>query len=145
VCRVAIKMPIMSMNQVMVAVPELRINIPSNASRRFHRKLATLKLRLSMKIRQLGITSVLHVRNACPETESFLAAFRSAATFVGEDEEDLEACMRLCKFSSRRTFGADPNAAILLLDIPKSERFMEKYRQLSDIQLVSDVLLTTSL
>ena len=84
-CRIPIKMPILDMNQVMEAVPELRITMPCNASRSFHRKLATLKLRLSMNIRRLRITSVLHVRHDCPETETFLAAFQSAAALVGEE------------------------------------------------------------
>jgi DNA-binding transcriptional MerR regulator len=48
VCRIPLKMPILNINKVMDTVPELRITIPSKASRSFHRKLATLKLRLSM-------------------------------------------------------------------------------------------------
>ena len=149
-CRKPLKMPIFNMNQVMEkAVPELRITIPSNAPRSFHRKLATLKLRLSMTIRRLGITSVLHVRHDCPETETFLAAFQAAAALVGEDEKNaldaLEACMKLCEFQTSLNIGADPNAAALLLGIPETERFNDMYRQLSDLQLVGYGLFTTSL
>ena len=99
----------------MDTVSELRITIPSKASRSFHRKLATLQLRLSMNIRRLGITSVLHVRNDCPETESFLAAFQSAASLIDKEGEGaLEACMKLCKFKTSNFLSADPNAAALL-------------------------------
>ena len=146
VCRIPLKMPILNINKVMDTVPELRITIPSKASRSFHRKLATLQLRLSMNIRRLGITSVLHVRHDCPETESFLAAFQSAASLIDKEGEGaLEACMKLCKFRSSINREADPNAAALLLGIPESERFNDKYRQMVDLQVVGDGLLTTSL
>ena len=142
-CRIPLKMPILNMNQVMEAVPELRITIPSNATRRFRRKLATLKLRLSMTIRRLGITSVLHVRHDCPDTETFLAAFQDAAALGGENA--LEACMKLCRFSCEENTKMHPNAAALLLGIPESERFSDVYRQLSGLQVVGHGLLTTSL
>ncbi len=146
VCRIPLKMPILNVNKIMETVPELRITIPSKASRSFHRKLATLKLRLSMNIRRLGITSVLHVRHDCPETESFLAAFQSAASLIDKEGEGaLEACMKLCKFKKSIDLGADPNAAALLLGIPESERFNDKYRQMVDLQVVGDDLLSTSL
>jgi hypothetical protein len=121
-------MPILNVNKIMETVPELRITIHSKASRSFHRKLATLKLRLSMNIRRLGITSVLHVRYDCPETESFLAAFPAASLIDKEGEGALEACMKLCKFKKSIDLGAYPNAAALLLGIPESERFNDKYR-----------------
>ena len=100
-----------------------------------------------MKIRRLGITSVLHVRHDCPETESFLAAFQSAASLIDKEGEGaLEACMKLCKFeTSMICTQADPNAAALLLGVPESERFNDKYRQMVDLQVVGDGLLTTSL
>jgi hypothetical protein len=147
VCRIPLKMPILNVNKIMGTVPELRITIPSKASRSFHRKLATLKLRLSMKIRRLGTTSVLHVRHDCPETESFLAAFQSAALLIDKEGEDaLEACMKLCKFKKSIDLGADSNnAAALLLGIPESERFNDKYRQMVDLQVVGNDLLSTSL
>ena len=147
ICRIPVKMPMLNMNQVMEAVPELRITVPSHASRSFRRKLATLKLRLSMNIRRLGITSVLHVRHDRPKTEAFLAAFQAAAALIGEegDEDALEACMRICKFRSSMLIGAGPNAAALLLGIPETERFSDTYRQLSDLQLVNHGLLTISL
>ena len=141
-CRIPVKMPILNMNQVMDAVPELRITIPSNATRSFYRKLATLKLRLSMTIRRLGITSVLHVRHDRPKTETFLAAFQAAAAL---EKDALEACMKLCQFQTSINFVADPNAAALLLGIPETERFNDMYRQLPDLQLVSYGLFTTSL
>ncbi len=142
-CRIPLTMPILNVNQIMDTVPELRINIPSKASRSFHRKLATLKLRLGMNIRRLG---VLHVRHDCPETESFLAAFQSAASLIDKKGEGaLEACMKLCEFKSSINSEADPNAAALLLGIPESERFNDKYRQMVDLQVVGNDLLTTSL
>eukprot|EP01036_Dinobryon_divergens_P028071 gene28071-36960_t len=141
ICRIPVKMPILNMNQVMEkAVPELRIittspssssslssnNAPTTSRRSFHRKLAILKLRLSMNIRRLGITSVLHVRHDCPATETFLAAFfQAAAALVG---------LKLILI-----------AAALLLGIPETDRFNDVYRQLPDLQLVDDGLITTSL
>ena len=53
--------------------------------------------------------------------------------------------MKLCKFQTSNILGADPNAAALLLGVPESERFNDKYRQLPDLQLVGDGLLATSL
>jgi len=99
-----------------------------------------------MNIRRLGITSVLHVCHDRPKTETFLAAFQAAAALVGEEEEGaLEACMKLCQFLCEEDAYTYPNAAALLLGIPETERFNDMYRQLSDLQVVGDGLLTTSL
>eukprot|EP01036_Dinobryon_divergens_P002283 gene2283-3011_t len=98
-----------------------------------------------MNIRRLGITSVLHVRHDCPQTETFLAAFQAAAALVGEEEEGaLEACMKLCQFLCEEDAYTHPNAAALLLGIPETKRFNDMYRQLSDLQVVGRGLLTTS-
>ena len=145
ICRIPITMPTLDMNTVMQAVPELRINIPSNSSRRFDKKLATLRLRLGMKIRQLGMTSVLHVRQAFTATETFLADFQSAAALVGDEEQALEACIDLCRIPHTSNRKCDPNVAALLLGIPDNEIFSDVHRQLSDLQVVGNGLLTTSL
>lgn len=161
ICRVPIRLPILDINKVMKVILELSVvKIPRKASRRFLRKLATLKLRLSAKIRQLGITSVLHRRNDCPETETFLAAFfqqsssattSSSSSSDNDDEEvemeaALEACTQLCQFDCAVAVKkVDDNAALLLMGIADSER--EFYRQLpqQELLLVSGGLLTTSL
>ena len=69
-------------------------------------------MRLSAKIRQLGITSVLHRRNDCPETEMFLAAFFQSSSVTSssssyDDEEEveeaaLETCMQLCQYDHEK-------------------------------------------
>ena len=81
-CRISNTMPTLDMKAIIPTVPELHINIPSNPSRRFRKKLGTLKLRFGLKIRQLGMSSVFHARKAFPETEAFLAAFQSAAALL---------------------------------------------------------------
>ena len=48
--------------------------------------------------------------------------------------------MKLCKLKKSIDLGADPNAAALLLGIPESERFNDKYRQMVDLQVVGDDL-----
>ena len=154
ICRVPIRLPILDINKVMKVILELSVmKIPHKASRRFLRKLATLKLRLSAKIRQLGITSVLHRRNDCPETEMFLAAFfrsssATSSSSLADDNEEVEeaaldACTQLCQFDRAVAMKRDDNAAVLLMGIAESER--EFYRQLPDLLLVSGGLLTTSL
>jgi hypothetical protein len=60
-CRLPLRLPILDINKVMKAVPELQFD--HACTTRIHsRMLATLKFRLAMKIRDLGITSVLHCR-----------------------------------------------------------------------------------
>lgn len=148
VCRIPIKTPILDIDQVMATVPELRISTPCNVSRRFSRKLATLKLRLGMKIQQLGIASVLHFRHESLEAESFLAAFQSAAAQIDEKEEDeeaLKACMDCCRYSGEEKVISYPHAAALLLGIPEYQRSWDEYRQLTDLQLIDNGVLTTSL
>jgi hypothetical protein len=148
VCRIPIKTPILDIDQVMAAVPELRISTPCNVSRRFNRKLATLKLRLGMKIQQLGIASVLHFRHESLEAESFLAAFQSAAAQIDEKEEDedaLKTCMDCCRYSGEEKVISYPHAAALLVGIPEFKRSWDEYRQLTDLQLIGNGVLTTSL
>lgn len=52
--------------------------------------------------------------------------------------------MDLCRFSSKKMSRSNSNSAALLLGIPESERFSGVYRQLPDLQLVDNGLLTTS-
>ena len=143
-CRVPVRMPILDIIKVMEVVAELRIKRPYNPSRSYCRRLATLQLRLHTKIRQLGITSVLHRRNDCIKTETFLSAFQAAAADATIDQVP-ETCMQLCEFDSFEQLETDPNAAKLLLCIPESKRESEEYRQLPNLLLVTGGLLTTSI
>jgi len=117
VCRVPLKLPILDINKVMKVVPELQFD--HACTTRIHsRMLATLKFRLAMKIRALGITSILHRRHDREESARFLAAFRSAATLMDE-EEALVACLRLCEYFQPSKSVRNPIAAALLVGSDK--------------------------
>jgi hypothetical protein len=95
-----------------------------------------------MKIRALGITSVLHRRHDREESARFLSAFRSAAA-LNDEEKALVACLRLCEYIQTKASVTNPNAAALLVGI--SEEEYGSYRQISGPIVVSGNLLSTSL
>ena len=98
-CCKPVMLPILDINKVMYVVPEeLRFEHACTNSRLRSRKLSTLKFRLAVKVRGLGITcvSTLHLRYARRETEVFLAAFQAAAAAAASCNGDVDDALQAC-------------------------------------------------
>ena len=165
ICRLLMSMPIFNIEEVMRVVPELRLNnhttVLDHNTTIYSRKLATVKLMLYLKIKELGLTSCVHRRGLSDRSETFLASFQSAATiattttatttnataattYVEEvGSKALEDCMKLCSFVLDPTSVLNPNIASLLVGIP--ERQYDAFRQLGDIITVRGGLISASL
>ena len=157
-CRLLMSMPIFNIEDVMRVVPELKMNHTTDDDNMNHntiyaRKLATLKLMLDLKIKELGITGCLHRRRLNDRSETFLTSFQSAATTIATTttsssstylkSKALEECMNLCSFNVDPAPVLNPNIAYLLVGIP--ERQYDTYRQLGDIITVRGGLISASL
>ena len=114
VCRYPVIRPRLDINKVIETVPELRFPHPCRRGGA-QRRLATLKLRLAMKI-QARIVSVLHLVDFLKDHAAlaFLRDFRDSATLPSENAA-LDACNKISRITLPSADRVHPLASRILL------------------------------
>jgi hypothetical protein len=128
----------LDIDQAMRSVPELCFD-------RVQRRLwATLRFRLAMKLKLLGLAS-LHRRETYPKTERFLEAFKISAT-LRDTTKALKACTQLCRSELDGGSESEPslpemdkNATKLLLGVKETTE-VDWHRQVADLVIMGGIV-----
>ena len=143
VCRYPISMPIFNVEDAMGVVPELTLPHTDKIEETIYlRKLATLKLLLYLKLKGLGLISVLHRPHKSSTTTEFLKSFQSAAA-IADEYESIDVCIECCAFDPEREASLNRNAAALLVGIPDEN--YDQFSKLNEIITVAGGLISASL
>jgi hypothetical protein len=133
VCRNPIPLPSIDITQVMSIVPELTIDA-SNFSKDEQRLLASLKVRLGFKFREMDLMSILYHRGSLEKTEKFLGNFAEGKKGIETyPTKALERLNMKITLDSIKKISPQPDvdATQLLLSFKDSDK--PKDRQLSDV------------
>ena len=120
VCRYPIALPPIDVDQVMRYDPDLNIGASRFPSKKQQQMLATLRLRLGIKISELGLLHVLHRKGSSEKVHTFLANFRNivktfdSSTSPMRQHGKLKALNSLCRTVNWNTKLYDKAAKLLL-------------------------------
>lgn len=144
VCRYPISMPIFNIEDAMKVVPTLTLPHTMKVNQTIYlRKLATLKLLLDLKLKGLGLISVLHrPHNKSDTTTKFLNSFQSAAS-ISDEFQSINACIQCCSFVPESCASLQLHAAALLVGIP--DKNFDHFCKLEEIITVRGGKISASL
>ena len=143
-CRYPISMPIFNIEDAMKVVPALTLPHTMKVNQTIYlRKLATLKLLLDLKLKGLGLISVLHrPHNKSDTTTKYLNYFQSAAA-ISDEFQSINACIQCCSFVPESCASLQLHAAALLVGIP--DKNFDHFCKLEEIITVRGGKISASL